>query len=288
MKNRLQNSFDSCTLCGGRLKALKYWHVEQDLSGCVNCGAIFNQKRHNIKGEHVSSYDLAFFDQMGRHPLMFATDCSRLLKFMGLKNLAGRKIVDIGCGAGFFLDFVSEQGATAIGVELNKTVHDSIRKRGHKIYSNINEMALDHSGTVDIAYLSHTLEHIIDPGNALSSVYSIMKAGGAISVTVPCLNSMTFLFERILLSLNPNSFWRIFSENHLTYFNHRSLKSVIEQAGFKDPRIFPGAIGENLIRGILKSERSTRFAYRYLLQPALSLTSLVNFTPNICIIARKP
>jgi SAM-dependent methyltransferase len=276
-----------CVFCQEELTSVKYWHINQEIAECPSCKIRYNLKNQQITSEHVSSYDQAFFDQMGQHPLMFGTDCARLKKFMGLESLSGKTVVDIGCGAGFFLDFVAEQGAKVIGVELNTAVHDSIRKRGHKIYTNIDELSLANPGKIDIAYLSHTLEHIIDPYKALSSIHSILSDNGVISITVPCLNSMTFWFERMLLSISPNSFWRIFSENHLNYFNEKSLKAAIEQAGFKNARIFPGTIGENLIRGALKSEALTKLAYRYMLQPALSLASLVKLTPNISIIAGK-
>ncbi len=100
-------------------------------------------------------------------------------------DLAGRKVLDVGCGGGILTEALARCGAQAIGIDLS---NDSIeaakahaRQQGLNIeyrYENIDETASKHAGEFDAITCMEMLEHVPEPKKIIAACSRLLKPGG--------------------------------------------------------------------------------------------------------------
>jgi SAM-dependent methyltransferase len=96
-------------------------------------------------------------------------------------------VLDVGCGAGDFLDIVRTAGLRTFGLELNPIAAKKARLKGHKIFDQLlHELPVDACpGGFDLITLFQVLEHVPDPVGILKQASARLKPGGYISIAVP-------------------------------------------------------------------------------------------------------
>ena len=132
-------------------------------------------------------------------------------------NLAkDAKIVDLGCGPGYFLDEMKERAYTNVtGVTLSPGDISLCEGKGHKIakydLSFLPQKDGYHDESVDFIFLRHALEHSPYPIFSLMEYNRVLKQGSKIYIEVPApdcerkhewnLNHYSILGEQQLLAL---------------------------------------------------------------------------------------
>ena len=126
------------------------------------------------------------------------------------------KVLDLGCGPGYFLDEMKKRGYTDItGVTLSPGDIKICEDKGHKIakydLSFIPQKDGYHDESVDFIFLRHALEHSPYPIFSLMEYNRILKQGAKIYIEVPApdcerrhewnLNHYSILGEQQLLAL---------------------------------------------------------------------------------------
>ena len=100
-----------------------------------------------------------------------------------------RKIVDLGCGRGEFLELARAEGLTGIGVDLNPEAAASCHEKNIEIHQLdlFTFLTQQPDCSIDGVLCSHIMEHI--PGNRLSEVIRLvaqkLKGGGVLAVETP-------------------------------------------------------------------------------------------------------
>ncbi len=77
--------------------------------------------------------------------------------------------------------------------------------------------------------LLNVVEHVIDPIGLVREVHRLLPPGGAIVIRVP--NDFNPLQEAARSKLGHQPWW-IASPDHVNYFDHASLRRLVESAGF--------------------------------------------------------
>jgi SAM-dependent methyltransferase len=99
---------------------------------------------------------------------------------------AGR-ILDVGCGFGFFLDCMNRRGWQAEGIEISAFGRAVIRQKFPEI--SVRGKALPDpalgDGTYEAVTLFYVLEHLADPISILKEVHRILKPGGVMLIRWP-------------------------------------------------------------------------------------------------------
>jgi 2-polyprenyl-3-methyl-5-hydroxy-6-metoxy-1,4-benzoquinol methylase len=150
---------------------------------------------------------------------------------IGADFFRDKTVLDYGCGGGAFLDLVSGLSGKTMGVEPFSGYHDSLKRRGHEIFSDIEAVQLKYHDEVDSIVSFGVLEHVENPQQYLKDAYRLLKNGGKMYLETDNLND-------ILMKLNTNSFDEFFYRTaHLWYFKDKTLKQMVEQAGFSDIKI---------------------------------------------------
>ncbi|MEQ8969388.1 MAG: class I SAM-dependent methyltransferase [Coleofasciculus sp. C1-SOL-03] len=101
-----------------------------------------------------------------------------------LGNIRGKRLLDLGCGAGENSVYFAQKGANCVAADYSAGMVEVALKLAAANGVNIegqtaNAMALDFAdNTFDIVYASNLLHHIPDPKIALQEMHRVLKPGG--------------------------------------------------------------------------------------------------------------
>jgi SAM-dependent methyltransferase len=98
-----------------------------------------------------------------------------------------QNVLDVGCGAGGFLDMARQAGLQTFGLELNPNAAEKARAKGHRIFDRLlHELPADaRPEGFALITLFQVLEHLADPVGTLKEAATRLKPGGYISIAVP-------------------------------------------------------------------------------------------------------
>jgi SAM-dependent methyltransferase len=106
----------------------------------------------------------------------------------GAGPLAGRRVLDAGCGAGEYVRALAALGADARGIEIDgdKLVkpRTAAGARGRLVQGDL-ERAPFASASFDVVLLNEVLEHVPDDAAALREAFRMLRPGGALVVFAP-------------------------------------------------------------------------------------------------------
>lgn len=96
------------------------------------------------------------------------------------------KILDLGCGPGYFLDVMKAQGYTdVLGLTMSpEDIKSNIDKGNQVKQSDMNFLA-DRDETVDMLFCRHSLEHSPFPYITLLEYNRVLKPNGCLYIEVP-------------------------------------------------------------------------------------------------------
>jgi glycosyltransferase involved in cell wall biosynthesis/2-polyprenyl-3-methyl-5-hydroxy-6-metoxy-1,4-benzoquinol methylase len=127
-------------------------------------------------------------------------DLSKISTYRIIKSLVkeGGEVLDIGCGTGYLLDFVGGGTGADINPKLIKECGE--RYPGSKfIVSDCYSVPLP-AGRYDTIIMCMIVEHLPEPGKAMSEAKRLLKDGGNLIIVVPRIND---LFYRFLVKKDP-------------------------------------------------------------------------------------
>jgi len=143
-------------------------------------------------------------------------------------------VLDVGCGAGGNLKTLQDQGWAVSGIEISEIAAGHARDLVNgSIHTGTLETAPYPQGGFDLVLMSHSLEHLPNPVDALRRVHRLLKDDGLVVISVPNIDSWEFmLFGRWWFHLDP--------PRHFYHFTKRSLSRILGQAGFRVQRVRTG------------------------------------------------
>jgi len=132
------------------------------------------------------------------------------------------KVLDIGCGAGYFANYLNNVEYT--GLEPNTNENINLKSNFKIITTNLEQHSVDYSEYYDYVCLFQVLEHIGDPYSLLSYALKTLKRGGKLIISVP--NNDSYLKFMVNGILN-------FPPHHLIRWNKISLNEISNIMGIK-------------------------------------------------------
>jgi 2-polyprenyl-3-methyl-5-hydroxy-6-metoxy-1,4-benzoquinol methylase len=233
--------FDACEICGVsdwqtvhtgpvREGAFGSLTVPETVVGrCGGCGA-------ERLAEAFCHDDSIYTGHEYRSLLQEGTDAASFFAehdMMQLQNLTalwpesvrGKRVADVGCAAGSFLDHISGLAAETIAIEPCHAYHDSLRERGHTLYATASEGCTALAASVNFATTFSVIEHVRNPRAFLTEIASLLKPGGRMLVSTPNRRD-------VLMDLLPDDYPAFFYRSvHRWYFDVSSFTRCAELAG---------------------------------------------------------
>lgn len=104
------------------------------------------------------------------------------------EEIKNKWVLDAGCGAGRFLDAVSNSEAEIVGIDISSAIDAAKKnlegkKNIHFIQASIYDMPFK-KGTFDFCYCIGVIQHTPNPQKSIRSITEIVKKEGKIAVTI--------------------------------------------------------------------------------------------------------
>jgi SAM-dependent methyltransferase len=184
-------------------------------------------------------------------------DAVRFAQRLGL-----RRILDVGCGDGAFLDMAVRAGLRVTGLELNRVAAEKATAKGHQILPKLlHELGPeDVDGGFDLITLFQVVEHLADPKTAIMAAKGLLTQGGHIAVAVPSAEGINRLSPMSPYDWPPH---------HVSRWRRRDLQTLAKQCGMRvtyEPR-FP-MFGSDIDHGWSIREVATAALAGRVAQPA--------------------
>lgn len=202
--------------------------------GCKACGLVFlhpvpeNLDQFYETHEYRERFDYDFSPSNIHRK--YDHEQNERIQRIGIQNLRGKIVLDLGASAGVFLDAVKGVAERTVAVEPGSIFRDYLISKGHSYYP-YPENALESGVQADIVTSFDVIEHVPDPGQFVRHAFQLLKPGGTFILSMPNLNDM-------LLRVNKPAFEPFFFQiAHLNYFGAKVITRLFEGSGFPTPEI---------------------------------------------------
>lgn len=119
-------------------------------------------------------------------------------------GLAGKRVLDIGCGGGILAESMAARGAAVTGIDLGDKalsvarLHllESRQKVDYRLVS-AEALALELPGNFDVITCMEMLEHVPDPASVIRACATLVKPGGRVFMSTINRNLKAYLFAVI-------------------------------------------------------------------------------------------
>ncbi len=161
------------------------------------------------------------------------------------------KILDAGCGEGFYLMLLDElYGCQIVGLDNDPQILERAKRWvGEKsnvkfVVGGVTKLPFEDE-SFDKIILSEVLEHVPDDRQALNEVYRVLKKGGTLGITVPnhdypfLWDPFNWIREHLRLGhFDPESgFFGGIWAMHLRLYYPQEIERLVEEAGFEVEKI---------------------------------------------------
>lgn len=147
-----------------------------------------------------------------------------------------KRLLDIGCGEGFTLDYFKQRNWNVLGLDYSiygaETQNPSVIPNiiQGNIYQSISQLKKEEQ-KFEVITLLNVLEHVIDPIQLLNDIHELLVQNGVLVIVVP--NDFSQLQNKLLEDDKiSRKFWLRYPD-HLSYFNRQSLENIAETNGFR-------------------------------------------------------
>jgi 2-polyprenyl-3-methyl-5-hydroxy-6-metoxy-1,4-benzoquinol methylase len=247
------NSMTRCPLCGqrselysaGTTEAATYFAVpghyaiaasehgqRLEVYRCVTCG-------HGFSPAALSPAVLRRWYEQAPADAWFVTEeparrrtARRVLQYLGRLVSPPGQLLDVGAGAGFFLEEAGRGGWQVAGLEPSEWGQRYAREVLH--LATVRPGGFEALHTLPVASFQvvtafDVLEHVLDPAALVAACARVVAPGGVLVLTTP-------KFDSVLAHLT-GRFWYCIFPAHLHYFSTKSLTRLLEQHGFTVERV---------------------------------------------------
>ena len=116
-------------------------------------------------------------------------------------GLAGKAVLDVGCGGGILAESMAALGATVTGIDMGEAPLSVARLHGLESGVSVDyrritaeQMAAENPGRFDVVTCMEMLEHVPDPASVINACAQLVKPGGAVFLSTINRNPKSYLF----------------------------------------------------------------------------------------------
>lgn len=237
---------ETCPVCGQKGFSL-FMHCrdhflsqeEFDLVSCNACGFRFTNPRPKpeklagyYKTDEYISHSATRKGLINKMYLIIRSITSRKKRKIIERYTKGRKILDIGCGTGEFLNECRNHGWITTGVEPDKNAASFARNTYSLKVHDESFLNGNAETEYDVITLWHVLEHVSDLNKRMEQISRLLSPDGMLLVALPNCDSKD---ARIY-----GPFWAAYDvPRHLYHFTKNTMSMLLEKHQFKVQHLLP-------------------------------------------------
>lgn len=150
---------------------------------------------------------------------------------------SGRKLLEVGCGAGQFLKLAVEKGWDAEGLEFDNSLEKKLKSEGLRVSTGDFLTADPPRSPYDAAALWDVFEHFAEPVAALKRLHHVLKPGGMLLLAVPKENSSLARLAEFFYKISGGRIQYpvkvVYLIDHPLFYSPKSLSRLLEANGFE-------------------------------------------------------
>jgi 2-polyprenyl-6-hydroxyphenyl methylase/3-demethylubiquinone-9 3-methyltransferase len=154
-------------------------------------------------------------------------------------GLAGKTVIDVGCGGGILAESMATKGATVSGIDMGEAPLKVAKLHGLESgvrvdYQQVTaeHMAEQHPAQFDVVTCMEMLEHVPDPASVIAACAQLVKPGGTVFFSTINRNPKSYLFAIVgaeyLLRLLPKG-----THDYAKFIRPSELEGWARHAGLK-------------------------------------------------------
>ncbi len=209
-------------LLRSREEALQFPTGTIELAFCRSCGFIWNR----AFDRSLLDYGIDYEETQGYSPTFREFHHDLAQRLIGRYGLAGKHVVEVGCGKGEFLSLLCELGVGhGTGIDPAYVAERNTSSARDRVRGIPEYLSAAHRGIEgDLVCCKMTLEHIDRPAEFLALIGETL-----------CARSRPVLFFQVPEArhiLQEGAFWDVYYE-HCSYFTPGSLARLFRRAGYE-------------------------------------------------------
>jgi len=166
------------------------------------------------------------------------------------------RLLDVGFGAGTFLEAARRGGWDVVGVEVSRPAIEHARLSGFDVFHGTLQDAAYAAGSFDVVVASEILEHLIAVRPLLGEIARVLRPGGLLWATTPNAGGLSF---RVL----GNAWSVVDPPEHVQLFSIAGARRLLGAAGFRDVSVLAEGVNLYEILDRFRGRRVRRVASGY-------------------------
>ena len=160
-------------------------------------------------------------------------------------SLAGKKVLDVGCGGGILSEAMAQRGADVTGIDMGEAPLNIAKL--HALESGVSvkyqqipveQLAEEMPASFDIVTCLEMLEHVPDPASIIQACYKLVKPGGMVFFSTinrnPKAYAMAIIGAEYIMRMLPagtNDYDKFIKPSELTRWCRAADLSVLDMTG---------------------------------------------------------
>lgn len=232
---------------------------EFQISSCQECGLRFTNPRPDdsqLAGYYDSNEYISHSDE-GSTLVSSLYKIARTFTLQRKRKLIeklsqNKRLLDVGCGTGHFLDYCQQHDWRINGVEPNELARKQAEaKTNIPIQEDLAEIA---NTTFEVITLWHVLEHLPNLEQTMNQLKSLLAPSGVLIIALPNFEAYeASVFEE---------YWAAYDvPRHLYHFNQKAIKHLANNHGLKIARTYPMKLDSFYISLLSNKNKSNSSKY---------------------------
>lgn len=160
-------------------------------------------------------------------------------------SLAGKKVLDVGCGGGILSEAMAQRGANVIGIDMGEAPLNIAKL--HALESGVSvkyqqipveQLAEEMPASFDVVTCLEMLEHVPDPASIIQACYKLVKPGGMVFFSTinrnPKAYAMAIIGAEYIMRMLPagtHDYDKFIKPSELTRWCRAADLSVLDMTG---------------------------------------------------------
>lgn len=228
------NLHTTCPLCKrNRFFEPKTYFKKCGLVKCKNCSFVFMQKIPQFYELEKIYSSYSYAEDAFLPPLTVKSYETLLDEFE--KFRLNNKILDVGCGRGWFLEIAKNRGWEVFGTEYSETAIKICENKGINIKKGFIDSSEFEGIDFDIITSFEVIEHISFPEEYVFHIHKLLRKNGLFYITTPNFNSIFRYYKKA-------NYHIIEYPEHLSYFTKKTLTKLLKDKQFTKEKIYTSGI----------------------------------------------